>query len=238
MKGRTLLVLTLLVAGLGAFIWFVERDLPSSEEREERATLLLALEQDEVDALVLEGSGMERVRLEREPAAEEGAEADGGAEEEPADDAPDEATPDEADLFPTESGWRIVAPVEDRADSAAVSRLLSSVMSLRKQRTLTLDGVEVSRAGLGLDAPRATLVLEHGGKRTVLQVGAQLPASDSTVVAFEGDDEAHVVPGYFVADLLRGAEEWRHREPDPEANLPAFEPATKPPAALPEDDMP
>ena len=33
MRPRTLLILLVLVLGLGAFIWFYERELPSSEER-------------------------------------------------------------------------------------------------------------------------------------------------------------------------------------------------------------
>ena len=37
MRPRTLLILLVLVLGLGAFIWFWEREMPSSEERAEQA---------------------------------------------------------------------------------------------------------------------------------------------------------------------------------------------------------
>jgi hypothetical protein len=55
MKPRTLLVLAVLAAGLGAFIWFVDRDLPSSEERAELGKKLFPeLEADEVTAVEIE----------------------------------------------------------------------------------------------------------------------------------------------------------------------------------------
>ena len=44
MKPRTVVLLALVVAALGAFIWFVERDLPSSEERAERSRKVLPVE--------------------------------------------------------------------------------------------------------------------------------------------------------------------------------------------------
>ena len=64
MRPRTLLVLAVLVAGLGAFIWFYERNLPSTEERRELQARVLSLEVEEVQAIALEGGG-HRVRLER-----------------------------------------------------------------------------------------------------------------------------------------------------------------------------
>ena len=66
MKPRTLLVLTLLVAGLGAFVFFYERDLPSTEERVELAKKVLRIDDgDAVASVLIEWDGSE-VRLERE----------------------------------------------------------------------------------------------------------------------------------------------------------------------------
>jgi len=51
MRPRTLLLLFALVAGLGAFIWFVERDLPGSDERAEQAKRVLAVEADGLSSI-------------------------------------------------------------------------------------------------------------------------------------------------------------------------------------------
>ena len=67
MKPQTLLVLTLLLAALGAFVWFYERKLPSTDERAERAKNVLALKPADVTAVDIAWDG-QQVRLEREPA--------------------------------------------------------------------------------------------------------------------------------------------------------------------------
>ena len=52
-KPRTLLVLLALVAGLGAFVWFYEREQPGSEEREKLAKRVLGVEREDVVRLEL-----------------------------------------------------------------------------------------------------------------------------------------------------------------------------------------
>jgi hypothetical protein len=66
-KPRTLLVLAVLVAALGSFIWFWERRQPSSEERAERGKKLVALEVDEVQSVTIAAAGRPTVRVERVP---------------------------------------------------------------------------------------------------------------------------------------------------------------------------
>lgn len=66
MKTRSLIALTLVALGLGAFIWFVERDLPSTEERASAAKKVLGgLEADEVVGVRIE-TGDRSVSLHRE----------------------------------------------------------------------------------------------------------------------------------------------------------------------------
>ena len=48
MKPRTLLVLLALVVGLGAFVWFFEREQPGSEEREKLANRVLGVEREDM----------------------------------------------------------------------------------------------------------------------------------------------------------------------------------------------
>ena len=69
MRTRTLWVLLSLVVGLAAFVWFVERDLPGSDERTERAKRVFDVELDEISR-VSWARGDERVELSRSGGAE------------------------------------------------------------------------------------------------------------------------------------------------------------------------
>ncbi|HEX2163878.1 MAG TPA: DUF4340 domain-containing protein, partial [Thermoanaerobaculia bacterium] len=209
MRPRSLLVLLAVVLALGAFVWFFERELPGSEEREEMAKLLLPrLETGEVTALAVEHGG-DTVRLERvetageaETAEDEAEAADAAAGELPAD-------------VPPPAEWRIAAPERfagARADRVAVESLVSALAALEKSRTLD----DFDRAALGLDPPRARVTLERAeGEPIVLAVGADLPASSDMVVLREDRGEAHVVDRAILHDLTRAAGDWRARETFP-----------------------
>lgn len=210
MRPRSLLVLLAAVLALGAFIWFFERELPGSEEREAQAKRLVpGLEVDEVAAFEVE-SGGERVRIERvEPPAGAGT----GEEEDAADDAAAEAAADDPFGAPPEPAaeWRIVAPQRwagARADRVAVEGLLSAVAAVEKTRTLE----DFDRAALGLDEPRARLTLDHAGRPIVLAAGADVPASSDMVVLREDTGEAHLVDRTLLQDMSRPAGDWRSRQ--------------------------
>ena len=214
MRPRSLLVLLAVVLALGAFVWFFERDLPGSEEREAQAKRLVpGLEVAAVTAFEVE-SGGERVRIERVAAPEGGAES--------ADEAEDaEGTGFDAPVEPA-AEWRIAAPERfagARADRVAVEGLLSAVAALERSRTLE----EIDRQALGLAAPRARLTIERGsdeggdggdgeGGPIVLAAGADLPASSDMVVLREDTGEAHVVDRTVLQDLTRAAGDWRARQ--------------------------
>ena len=53
MKPRTLAILLALVVGLGAFVWFYEREQPGSEEREKLANRVLGVEREHIVSLEL-----------------------------------------------------------------------------------------------------------------------------------------------------------------------------------------
>lgn len=217
MKPRTLLILVLVVAALGAYLWFVERDLPSSEERAKLGRKLLrGLEADAVEQVVLEWDD-HKVRLERQPAAAAAAEGEGadGGEESAAEDEAAAGLEGAADRE-----WRLVEPAElapARADAAAVDRLLDTVLGLETRRTL--EGVD--RAATGLADPRARVTLvtspsksEQGGDEPgerVLEIGAEVPASRSLVVALAGEPDAQVVEGDVYAQATREPGDWRDR---------------------------
>jgi hypothetical protein len=182
MRPRTLLVLLALVVGIGAFVYFYERELPSSDERAERAKRVLpGLAAEAVTGIEIEGS-TGRLRLEREAA--------------PAGEAD------------TLSGWRLVEPLVARADRALVEELLTTLAGLTRERTLT--GVEP--AEVGLDAPRFRLRLTMPAGERVLAVGAAVPVSGDVVVAEGESGVPLVAPAAFVADLERPAAQWRARD--------------------------
>ena len=205
MRPRTLLVLLAVVLGLGAFIWFYERALPGSEERERLAQRAVpGLEEAEVTAVVVE-QGDRSVRLERvAPPGEEEAEGEG------ADGTEGDAEDAEDDPFggpPAE--WRIAAPQRwagARADAAAVEGLVSALGALDKLRTLD----DPDPGPLGLEPPRARVTLEvAGGEPYVVALGAEVPASRGVVLARPDRGEVHVVDGSIAADLLRDPGDWR-----------------------------
>ena len=132
MRPRTLAALFLLVAGLLAFIWFYERELPSSDERAELARRVLSVEQDEVRGLTL-GTGESSVRLER-------VEGEGG-EDEPA-------------------SWWLREPIEAPADRFAVERLVERLAGLEKERTL--EGADRASLGLDEPRGRVALETAAG----------------------------------------------------------------------------
>lgn len=193
MRPRTLLILLAVVLGLGAFIWFYERELPSSEEREEMGKRVLSLEKEEVTGLTLE-SPKGTVRLERQAAAEKAEKKEEGGEGEEAD--------------PVAAEWRIVRPLQARADTFAVDQLLDSIANLEKTRTLE----DVKPGAVGLDKPRATVRLKTADGEKVLKLGAEVPPGGSLVASLEGEKgTAYVVSDAILADVDRAPGEWRDR---------------------------
>ena len=195
MRPRTVMVLAVLVAALAAFIWFIERDLPGSDRRAELAKRVLAVEPDEVTAVVIERGG-ERVRLERvdgrppaggSSAGEDEMEAAGGG-------------------LAAASRWAVVEPVAAPADATEVDALVSALVELEKERTLD----EADDAALGLDLPRARVVLESASDEHTLLVGGEIPTSSTMIVA--AGDGRFVVSDALWRDLGRAPGDWRSRE--------------------------
>lgn len=199
MRPRTLLILLLVVLGLGAFIWFYERELPSSEERAENAKRVLPLEKDEIRKVTVEApSG--KVVFERVEHAKD--DKDGKDEK----DA--QAGEEEEEEGEPESEWKITAPMQARADAFAVDGLLDSLAELQKNRTLE----DVDRKAVGLDKPRATVRIEAEDGTRVLQLGAAVPTGGSLIAGIEGRDEAYVVSDTILAQVDREPGSWRDRQ--------------------------
>ncbi len=193
MQPRTLLALCFAVLALGAFIFVYEQDLPSTDERAGLAKKVLRLEDDDVEALLIEW-GEESVRLERRRPA-----AGGDGEDDAADAVPAAASA---------GGWRIVSPLDARADGGAVDGLLGALTGLESSRAFE----DFDRGELGLDDPRARVTLVAGGGQSVLEVGAELPASSDMVVAVAGGAKAYQVASSLFDDLVKAPGDWRDKK--------------------------
>lgn len=207
MKPKTLLVLTLLALVLGAFIVFVERDLPSTDERRESEGRIFGdLEVDKVVAVELRAESRaesgadsraegEVVRLEKvTDETDEAAETDSESEDDP--------------LFAPPAEWRIVAPIEARADAEAVRSLVERLAALEKERTIE----DFDAGELGLDAPRGTVVLETKAKKYSLRLGADLPLGDGSIVLGDDPSQAYATnAGDLASTIGRAPSEWRDR---------------------------
>jgi hypothetical protein len=189
MRPRTLLVLLIVVLALGSFIWFYERNLPSSEERAELAKKVLALEKDDVEAVTIESAKSGTVRLERVPKAKPAKKDKGEEAAEPA------------------AEWRMTRPLAAKADAFAVDRLLDEVKDLEKTRTLE----DVNRKDVGLDKPRATLRLSTKDGEKVLTFGAEVPPGSDLVASLKGETGAYVVSDAILTDLQKEPGDWRDK---------------------------
>jgi hypothetical protein len=196
MKPRTLLILLVVVLGLGAFIWFYERELPSSEERTALEKKVLELEKEDVDAVTIE-SKVGTVHLERIPAAAKKDEKD----------SKDKKDGEEDETAEPAAEWRMTRPLAARADAFAVDRLLDEVAGLEKTRTLE----DVDPKDVGLDKPRATLRLATKEGEKVLAFGAEVPPGGSLVAGFKGAKEAYVVGDAILTDLEKAPGDWRDK---------------------------
>jgi hypothetical protein len=184
-KPRSLLVLLVVVLGLGAFVWFYERKLPSTEEaKAQEKRVLPGLEADEVREVTIVRGGT-TVKLVREG-----------------------APPGPSPSLPPPAEWRLTAPLAARADRTAVDGLLSSLLALDKSRTL--GKVDKKQYGLAPPEARVTLVATKGTR--VLEVGRELPGTDQRAVALAGEPDVLTTTSSFWSDLAKAPGEWRSRE--------------------------
>ncbi len=204
MKPRTLLILLALVAGLGAFIWFYERELPSSEERAENAKKVLQIEKDDVQKVTIKAPSGEVV-LERVVEAKDGKDE---KDQEDETEETDEAEEASEELGEPAAEWRIVQPLQAHADAFAVDGLLDSLVSLEKSRTLE----DVDPKATGLDTPRATVRLDTKEGEKTLQLGAAVPTGGQLIAALAGRKDAYVVSDAVFSQLDRDPGSWRDKQ--------------------------
>lgn len=189
MRGKTVLILAVVVAGLAAFAWYVDRDRPGSDERRQTADRLLDLDAESVTKVRIDAADG-KVVLERRPV------------DSPSEDDGNEG---DAEAEPAGSGeWWQLEPFEARADAARVDGLLDALATLDRQRWLE----DVDAAAYGLDAPRRHLTLEADGATTEIAVGDEVPGLDSVAVTVDGG-AVELVPSPWLDRLEPDGTGWR-----------------------------
>jgi len=203
MKPRTLLILFCILLGLGAFIWFYERKLPSSDERAEIAKKVVPVKKDDVQGVTLETASGKVVLQRTDAPAADTKKKDKDKDKK---DKKDGEALDEAQGQPA-SAWTLTQPMQARADAFAVDGLLDALTGLQKTRTF--DG-KVDRAAVGLDKPRATVRLKTAKGETVLLLGAEVPTGGELIAAV-GDD-TYVVADSILTQVDKDPGSWRDRQ--------------------------
>jgi len=102
--------------------------------------------------------------------------------------------------------WRLGAPVTAPADSAAVSGLLSSLLSLRSQGQVKLAGNEQT---LGMDQPAAIVTLSGKEKTVKLTVGVPTGTGGNVYVRLNSSPQADLVPSSALMYLDKPATAFR-----------------------------
>ncbi len=184
MRPRLLLGLLATVAGLLAFIGFYEKDLPSSAERAELENKIFKAPRDQISSVKIE-KGEQVVVL--------------------ASTTLESADPKQS---VSERRWRVVEPIDARADSDLIDGLLKALGALEKKRTLEA----ISPGEAGFDPPRARVSVTQNDQLIELLVGKEIPASTSMLLQRVDSGEISVVGNRIWAELERPAGDWRARD--------------------------
>ncbi|MCX7848074.1 MAG: DUF4340 domain-containing protein, partial [bacterium] len=177
MKLRTTLILLFIVVGLGAYVWFVDRGRPSTEERQRVAKRLLK----EFDP--------ERVTDIHVKVAQT--------------NAVGERVVTTYHLQRDVTGWRVMAPMNFPANETAVRRMLDLARGIDREAVITgTNYLALDRRGAGLEDPDLVATFVFPATSFTLRVGEEVPGLWSHYVEFEGEDAAYYVPSHFKDNLM------------------------------------
>ncbi|MFI5143345.1 MAG: DUF4340 domain-containing protein [Thermoanaerobaculales bacterium] len=103
--------------------------------------------------------------------------------------------------------WQLVAPLADDANQGAVTGLLSTLGSLKSDRTF--EAKDVKLAEYGLDKPELSVNLDDGaGKSFALKLGGELPLGNDRAAMMRGD-KVYLVSKWIANDIGKDLAGWR-----------------------------
>lgn len=112
----------------------------------------------------------------------------------------------------TNLAWNLTLPFSYPGQTFSVEKLLLTLEDLTAHTHLTQDELTAqkrNRAEFGLDAPAATLVLQHQGERTELNFGSKTAVGDQVYLELAHAPGIYVISADIFALLPRTANDWR-----------------------------
>lgn len=202
MRFRNTLILLAILIALAAYVVLVEREAPSSEDREATppATPL-------PEVLSYQATDARTLRLSRPTTGQR-------------------TTLEYAD----DGQWHITEPVTEEADQDKVIRLIESLSALRPRRVLT--GTVGEPGQYDLDPPVMLVEIEmKDGAAHVLKLGGKNPSRSGYYGQVSGDERIYLMPSHIGTDVERYLNEPPVKPtPTVEANA-TSPPALPPPTA-------
>lgn len=186
------IVLLILLALGGAFIWFYERELPTTDEVKASEGMLFAARTPDQVKVIVFTAGDTRWALFRTGTPSAPAPSPGLGMPPAADDA--------------NAGWRLGEPLEDEADPVAVDRFLSALLTAKSASRLTLQDSD-SPDSFGLGSPQATVRLRFRDDREAeILIGGRAPFGAGVYVMVKGERDIRLLElGPEVLGLTAGA---------------------------------
>ncbi|MDQ7006025.1 MAG: DUF4340 domain-containing protein [Acidobacteriota bacterium] len=111
-----------------------------------------------------------------------------------------------------EDAWRLVAPLEDRADRFAVDDLLRSLVEARAARTLQAGRIEGGDAATGLGGEALRLILTDDAGRHVLEIGTKEVPGGRRYARRDDAADLLIVEDGLWRQLDKDAATWRDKE--------------------------
>jgi hypothetical protein len=108
-------------------------------------------------------------------------------------------------------GWRILRPVEARADAQKVRSLLESLKSLESQGQFEAKARKLPAYGLGPSESRLVLFLRDG-RRLTLCIGRKTPDGAAAYARFPGGSTVFLLSASLAANLSKGPQDFRDRK--------------------------
>jgi hypothetical protein len=109
------------------------------------------------------------------------------------------------------SDWKIVKPIQTKADFGSVEGLIGRVQSAQMKSIASDDAAPADLKKYGLDKPQISVDLNAGSSKATLLVGGK--ADDNTVYARDAAKPAVVtIDKTLVDDLSKGADDYRVKD--------------------------
>ena len=183
MKPRTAIVLLVIALAGWAAVLLWEKDLPGTEERLEKAGLLLPqVDRDAVRRVEIRRPD-QAILLEREDTGKD-----------------------------TRPRWRLREPIEDRADGSAVDSLLSDLLETKERSSVAPGELAASEEEAGLGKEAIHVILAGEGFRHELVVSGKPLPGGLRYVRVDGTGPLHLVGGGLADAVTRPVDELRDRQ--------------------------